>query len=160
MLTVIGVMGGGEGAGAGVAEEAYRLGRLVARRGWVLLNGGRATGVMDASARGAKEAGGLTLGVLPDDDKRGASAHLDIAVVTGLGHARNYVNVLSSDVVIALPGGAGTLSEIALALKSGRHVVTIDFPLGEPFSRYVEAGLLTPVATAEEAVERVAELLG
>ncbi len=121
---VIGVMGGGT-ASPEVAHLATELGREIARAGWVLLNGGRDAGVMAASARGAREEGGLVVGILPDRDDRRAAPDLTVAVVTGLGDARNAVNVLSSDVVVALPGGAGTLSEIALARKAEKPIVLL-----------------------------------
>jgi len=159
MHTVIGVMGGGL-ASAGVLADATRIGRLVAENGWVLLNGGRDAGVMAASARGASEAGGLVLGVLPGDDWECIAPHVDVPVLTGMGDARNAINVLSSRVVIALPGGAGTLSEVALALKSGRPVVTVNFPLGEVFDFYRRSGQLVEVRTPEEAIEQVQRFLG
>ena len=148
---VVGVMGGGGGTPELLAT-ASELGRLIAENGWVLLNGGRDTGVMDASARGAHEAGGLTVGILPGDDRSEASVHLDVAVVTGMGSARNNINVLSSDIVVACSGGAGTLSEIALALKAGRPVVVLGFDVGTAFSGYVRTGRLMPVDTPAEAV--------
>lgn len=158
MKTVIGVMGGS------IADErtvafARELGRLIAERGWVLLNGGRACGVMDASAAGASDAGGLCVGILPDDDSRQASHHLDVAIVTGLGDARNAVNVLSSRVVIACRGGAGTISEIALALAAGRPVVALDFPLDGVFVDHAVAGLLVHAATPPEAIAHVERFL-
>lgn len=159
MRIVVGVMGSGEAGDTALLARARELGAAIAREGWVLLNGGRAAGVMDASAAGAKEVGGFVVGVLPDDDSRGASSHLDVAIRTGLGDARNYVNVLSSDVVVALRGGAGTLSEIALALKAGRTVVALDFPLGEAFDRFREVGMLRDAASVEEAVAMVREEL-
>jgi predicted Rossmann-fold nucleotide-binding protein len=76
-----------------------------------------------------------------------------------MGDARNAINVLASHAVIALPGGPGTVSEVALALKAGRSVVMLDFPLGVPFSAYYERGQLLDVATAEEAVAAVAALV-
>src|SRR5450759_5193289 len=109
MRTIVGVMGSGEDGDAALLALARELGAAIAGEGWVLLNGGRGGGVMDASAEGASLAGGLVVGVLPDDDTESASRHLDIPIRTGLGDARNAVNVLSSDVVIALRGGAGTL---------------------------------------------------
>jgi uncharacterized protein (TIGR00725 family) len=151
---VIGVMGGGEVSDRR-ALAAYELGRLIAQRGWVLLNGGRNAGVMDASARGAQGAGGLTVGVLPDDHRGRASDHLDIQIVTGMGSARNNINVLSSDVVVACSGGAGTLSEIALALKAGRPVVVLDFAVGEAFQEFLADGRLVVVDTPAEAVAAV-----
>ena len=158
MRTVIGVMGGGT-ASERVLQDARRVGRLIAENGWVLLNGGRDAGVMAASARGAKEAGGLVIGVLPSSDWECIAPDVDVPILTGMGDARNAVNVLSSRVVIALPGGAGTLSEIALALKGGRAVVTIGFPLGDEFARYRESGHLIQADAPEDAVAHVKRLL-
>ncbi len=146
---VIGVMGG-SGSGAEACRLARRLGQLVAEGGDVLLCGGRDEGVMAAAARGAREAGGLTLGILPGSDPDLASEHIDLAVATGMGNARNAINVLSSDVVVACAGGAGTLSEVALALKSGKTVVTLGFDPGTGFSSWRGRGLLL-ADTAEEA---------
>ena len=159
MRIVIGVMGGAIVDDA-AAENARRLGELIAERGWVLLNGGRNAGVMAASARGASEAGGLVVGLLPGDTCSNAAPHLDVAIPTGLGDARNAINVLASRVVVALPGGAGTVSEVALALKAGRTVVMLGFPLGQPFTSFYERGQLVDAATPEEAVEFVTRALG
>jgi uncharacterized protein (TIGR00725 family) len=154
MLTVIGVMGGAV-ASEEALEHAYQIGQLIAEQGWVLLNGGRNAGVMEASARGASEAGGLVVGVLPGDTTTGVAPSVDIAIPTGMGDARNAVNVLASHVVVALPGGAGTISEVALALKCNRRVVMLGFPLGTPFTAYYERGQLADAATALEAIEFV-----
>jgi hypothetical protein len=132
---------------------------MVAERGWVLLTGGRATGVMDAASRGAREAGGLVIGVLPDADIVGASEHLDVAIRTGMGDARNVINVLSSDVVIALPGGVGTLSEVALALAAGKAVIVLGWDPG-PAMRATGSGRLLDAASLDEAVARVERELG
>ena len=156
--TIIGVMGGGR-AEVQTLDAAYRLGKLIAREGWVLLNGGRAAGVMEASARGASEEGGLTIGILPDDRPGRASEYIDIPILTGIGDARNYVNVLSSDVVVACPGRAGTLSEIALALKNGRKVILLNFDPGPAFASYAEEGLLFRVETPEEAIAKIKQLV-
>jgi uncharacterized protein (TIGR00725 family) len=116
--TVIGVMGGGDPhTPEDILEQAEEAGRLIAGAGAVLLCGGR-TGVMEAAARGAKSvAWGETLAVLPGSDPDGANPFIDVAVATGMGNGRNVINVLSSDAILAFPGGAGTLSEIALAIK-------------------------------------------
>lgn len=158
MRVVIGVMGGGT-ADARTLAHAHALGRLIAERGWVLLNGGRACGVMDASAAGAREAGGLTVGVLPDEDAAGASENIDVPVLTGFGDGRNVVNVLSSRVVVACRGEAGTLSEVALALRAGRPVVALDFPLGDSFARWEHEGRLVRAGTPEAAVAAVERFL-
>ena len=152
MRTVVGVMGSGGDPGPEIVAAAERLGELIADRGWVLLNGGRACGVMDASARGASQAGGLVIGVLPDGDGHGASRYLDIAIRTGIGDARNLVNVLSSDVVIAMTGGAGTLSEVAFALKAGRIVICLGFDPGPSVAGHEGVSLLR-ASTPEEAVQ-------
>lgn len=155
---IIGVMGGGA-AKPHELEDAYRLGQLIAQNGWVLLNGGRAAGIMDASARGAHEAGGLTVGVLPTEDHHGMSAYIDIPIVTGMGSARNMINVLSSDIVVACPGGAGTISEIALALKSRRPVILLNVDMGALFEDYHSGGQLKHAATPEQVIAHIKALL-
>ena len=90
-MTIIGVMGGGSSATAYTCGQARRLGELIANEGWVLLTGGRNAGVMDAASQGAKAAGGLTVGVLPDAHKERLSEHVDIPIVTGMGNARNVI---------------------------------------------------------------------
>jgi uncharacterized protein (TIGR00725 family) len=98
------------------------VGRLVAGRGAVLVSGGLG-GVMEAACRGAREAGGTTVGILPGSDRAAANPYVDVAVPTGLGEARNALVVRAADVLIAVGGGYGTLSEIALALKAGKRVI-------------------------------------
>ncbi len=142
-----------------VEETARRLGELIAGQGWVLLNGGRNAGVMAASASGAKRGGGTVIGILPDADTRGASPDLDFAVVTGLGDARNLVNVLSSDVIIACAGGAGTLSEVALAVKNGKRVILLGLDVGTALESYRRSGLLTLAESPQEAIEQAAAAL-
>jgi len=107
-----------------MAEET---GRLLARAGATLLTGGRG-GVMEASCRGAGSQGGAVLAVLPgtDDAETPANPHVQFAVFTGMGHARNAILAASADAVIAIGGGWGTLSEIALARAYGRPVILID----------------------------------
>jgi hypothetical protein len=116
------------GAGQATAEEyavAEDVGRLVAEAGAILVCGGLG-GVMAAAARGAKEAGGSTLGILPGHDRSEANSYLDMVVATGMGHARNLAVVSSGDAVIAVGGEFGTLSEIGLAAKMGRPVVVLN----------------------------------
>jgi len=151
---------GGAVADARTAESAYQVGRLIAENGWVLLNGGRNAGVMAASASGAADAGGLVVGVLPGEDRQGVAPGVHIAIPTGVGDARNVINVLASHVVVALRGGAGTISEIALALNAGRTVVALDFELGPPFEPFAERGLLLRAGTPEAAIALVRRALG
>lgn len=156
--TIIGVMGGST-ADARTEQLAYEIGRGIAERGWVLLNGGRPTGVMDASARGCHEAGGLCVGILFDAEREAASVHLDIVIPTGMGAARNVANVLASDVVVACRGQGGTLSEIALALRFGRPVVLLDFDPGAAFLDACGGGRWFRTATSAAAIERIQSLL-
>ncbi len=155
---VVGVMGGSK-VNEAVYAMARELGRLIAQRGWVLLNGGRNQGVMAASAKGAGEAGGLVVGVLPDKSDKRASPDLDIAIMTGLGDGRNLINVLSSDVVIACPGALGTLSEITYALKLGKTVILLAREPEPSVERYARRGQVLVAKDPAEAVARVAAVL-
>ena len=123
---IIGVMGPGAEAKVTELAYAYELGLLIGQQGWVLLTGGRNVGVMDAASLGAKAANGLTIGILPTDDTSAISSSVDIAIITDMGNARNNINVLSSDVIIACGMGAGTASEIALALKENKKVILLN----------------------------------
>jgi uncharacterized protein (TIGR00725 family) len=123
MKTFVAVIGG-ENCTAEVGRLAEQVGRLLAERGVVLVCGGRG-GVMEAACRGAKAAGGLTVGILPGDDRSQSNAYVDIPVVTGLGWARNAVVVKTAQAAIALDGKYGTLSEIACALQEGIPVVGV-----------------------------------
>ena len=142
--------------GSGVAtgelyKRAREVGRLVAERGGTVVCGGL-SGVMEAAARGATEAGGTAIGILPDEDRRRANEYLTYSIATGTGQARNLAVVCSGDVVVAIGGEYGTLSEIGLARKVGRPVVSLDsWDLGEHV-----AVALSP----EEAVEAAFEILG
>lgn len=147
-------MGGGH-VSSQTAEQAYRLGNLIAARGWLLLNGGRDTGVMAASAHGAADTGGITLGILPDADTSQVADHIQIPICTGMGSARNAINVLSSEIVVACTGGAGTLSEIALALKHGKTVITMAFDTADLFSEYQKEGTLIETVTPEQVIEQI-----
>jgi uncharacterized protein (TIGR00725 family) len=147
--TVIGVMGASL-CDQNVYEMAREVGRLVAQRGAVLLCGGRG-GVMEAAARGAKEKGGLTIGILPgiNASETPPNPYIDVAIFTGLRDGRNWVNVCASDAIIAISGGYGTLSEIALALKVGKPVVLLhswELPL-------LNVAPIHVAQTPEEAVE-------
>lgn len=119
----IAVIGAGKAAGE-LYEQAREVGRLIAERGGIVVCGGLG-GVMEASARGAAEAGGVAIGVLPDEDRRRANEHLSYSVATGMGQARNLGVVCSADAVIAVGGEYGTLSEIGLARKVGRLVISL-----------------------------------
>ena len=133
-----------------LADAAREVGRLAAERGWVVITGGMG-GVMEAASRGAKEAGGTTVGILPTYDAATANEHVEIIIPTGLGHARNTLVVAAASGVIAVGGRYGTLSEIALALKLGKPVVGINTWPG------IEG--VRPAPDAERAIAELASLL-
>lgn len=117
-----------------ILEWAEEAGHLLARGGAVVLTGGRG-GVMRAASRGASRAGGRTIGILPGADPGEANEYVEIPLATGLGVARNLVVVTAADAVLAVGGRHGTLSEIGLALRQGRHVVTLSSWRIEPEAR-------------------------
>ena len=146
----VAVVGSGEATSA-LYERAREIGRLVAERGGTVVCGGL-SGVMEAAARGASEAGGTSIGILPDEDRRRQNEYLTYSVATGVGQARNLAVVCSGDVVIAVGGEYGTLSEIGLARKFGRPVVALQsWDLGEH---------VIPASSPEEAVGAAFGLLG
>jgi uncharacterized protein (TIGR00725 family) len=113
------------GSGSAHEENAEQVGRLLAERGATVVTGGLGE-VMAAAARGAKHAGGTTIGILPGTTREGLNEWVDHAVVTGIGHARNLAVVASGDAVIAVGGRYGTLAEIGFALTLGRPVVVLE----------------------------------
>jgi len=120
---IIGVIGAGAADGE-TFLRAEETGRLIALNGYLLVCGGLG-GVMEAAAKGAKAAGGTTLGILPQADRQSANPYIDIPVVTGFGEGRNVIIVRTADLLIAVGGEYGTLSEIAFALKMGKPVIGI-----------------------------------
>lgn len=119
----VGVIGGAAPA-AKYRDIAGNVGRIIAEKGAILVCGGL-SGVMEAAARGAKRAGGLTIGILPGDSPQDANAYIDIAIATGMGYSRNNLVVMNSDVLIAVDGSFGTLSEIAYGQVQKKKVVGI-----------------------------------
>ena len=139
------------GSGAEHEERAEAVGRLLAERGCTVVTGGLGE-VMAAAARGAKSAGGVTIGVVPGEARGQASEWVDHEVVTGVGHARNLAVVASGDAVIAIGGRWGTLAEIAFAHVLERPVVILDPGLA------LEG--VTRAGSPEEAVELALRLAG
>ena len=144
-MVYVAVIGGSQ-ATPEVAALAREVGREVARKGAVLLCGGLG-GVMAAAAQGASEAGGVSLGILPEADRSRANHYLTYSIATNLGHARNVLIAHSANAVIAVDGDYGTISEAAIALKLGKPVVALraDWDLRD----------LKRAATAQEAVALV-----
>jgi uncharacterized protein (TIGR00725 family) len=137
-------------------STAETLGRALASAGCVLVCGGLG-GVMNAAARGAQSADGVTIGILPGDDRELASPHLTVAIATGFGEARNAIVARSADAVIAVGGEFGTLSEIALALKMGTPVIGIGtWELGRDD---LDRDPIVRVNDVDEAVEALRRVL-
>ena len=160
---VIGVMGA-SAASPATLEVAHRLGRLIAEAGWVVLTGGRPAGVMDAASAGARTVpGSLIVGILPSGPDGAVGSQVDLAIFTGIGEARNAINVLSSDVVVACGvEGPGTASEVALALRLGRPTVLLaPTPSASAFFGEI-AGDTTvhQASTAEAAIALIEGRLG
>ncbi|MCU0848164.1 MAG: TIGR00725 family protein [Spirochaetes bacterium] len=116
----------GSSSDSGHMEEAYQIGRRVAEMGCVLISGGRG-GIMSAASRGARECGGITVGILPSEEMDEANEFCSIVIPTGIGYARNSMNILSGDIIIAMEGGAGTLTELAYAWQYGKTVICCTF---------------------------------
>jgi uncharacterized protein (TIGR00725 family) len=140
--------------GAGTADEAILkiaedVGRLIARRGAVLICGGLG-GVMETASKGAKSAGGITVGILPQNHTKDANPNIDIPIASGFGEGRNVIIARTADAIIAVGGEYGTLSEIAFGLKMGKPVIGI--------GTWNIKGTIK-AKNAEDAVEKAFELL-
>ena len=144
------VAGSGE-VGPELVELAVAVGAELARRGAVVVCGGLG-GVMEGACRGAREAGGATLAILPGSDRRAANRYVDVSVSTGMGELRNGLLVHTIDAMIAIGAGYGTLSEVALALKAGKRVVGLG--TWELACGGVSDDAVAQASDARDAVER------
>lgn len=143
-------------------SNARELGRLIAENGWVLITGGRDAGVMKAANEGAREAkDSLTIGILPERDAE-ISPAVDVAIVTDTGEARNNIIVLSADAVIACGvEGAGTASEVALALKNGKHVILLgENEAAREFFTGIGKNRIHRAESPEDAIQIARKLIG
>ncbi|MDP8212842.1 MAG: TIGR00725 family protein [Candidatus Zapsychrus exili] len=145
---VISVIGGHD-VDEDTIDLAYKVGSIVAKSGAILACGGL-FGVMEAASKGAKEAGGLTIGLLPGKDKQEANPYIDIALPTTIGYARNAMVVASANIVIALPGSHGTLSEICYGLVYKRPIIDL--------GNWDKDGLIK-VDNLEDLSNKIAELI-
>lgn len=157
---LIGVMGPGDDANTQILSDAHILGEHIAQKGWNLINGGRKIGVMQAVSKGAHEKGGFVIGILPDATGTDVSEFLDVVIRTDMGQARNNINVLSADVVISCGMNPGTASEVALALRAGKHIILLHAGKeAESFFSELGKELIHIVQTPEEAISLAASLL-
>jgi len=154
----IAVVGAGD-ATEDECEAAREVGSALARAGAIVICGGRG-GVMEAVARGASEAGGLSIGVLPGLDTSEANPWIGVPLPTGLGEARNALVVRAGESVVAVGGGWGTLSEIALARKMGREVTTLGDPPAGGLGLHASANSTAAAAWAIEAARNYRERTG
>lgn len=158
--TIIGIMGPGEKATEFDLKNAYEIGKSCAQLGYTVMTGGRPAGVMEAGLKGAKDGGGLTLGILPFKSKADANPYVDIVVVTGLNSARNYINALTSDVLIACGVEAGSLSEIALALKEKKKVILLtENNKAKDYLASSYPNLIELANTSAEVVQKIQKIL-
>lgn len=165
MKTLIAVIGSDGPISDEARKAAYRIGADIAKAGCVLVCGGHG-GVMEAACRGAKESGGLTIGILSELDKSAANPFVDIAIPTSMGYARNTLVVSAADGVIAVAGSVGTLSEFAFALNFARPVVAVAGTGGvvDVLADEIPNNRGPPIpvtrVAADEAVETMLELIG
>ena len=120
----IGVIGGSHDISQAAREKAFELGKLIAREGWIILCGGGG-GVMEEVSRGASEEGGTVIGILPGTSRTEGNRYLTYSLPTALGAFRNFLIAQASDIIVALEGKYGTLSEIAIALRLGKRVISL-----------------------------------
>jgi hypothetical protein len=155
---IIGIVGSHKDESHAVMENARRLGEAVARRGCVLLTGG-GSGIMRAASEGAYRAGGLVIGILPNDRQHPRENYpnefVDIPIFTGMSDARNVINAKTPHVLVALSGGPGTLSEMALALRSGVPVIGLHAPSFDMPGVYD----FIAVETVEEVLQEIDRML-
>ncbi len=155
---IVGVMGSHESDSV-MVKDALCLGQEIARRGYVLLTGG-GPGIMQAASEGAYSRGGLVIAILPSERKRPLKDYpnkfIDIPIYTGMYDARNIINAKTPHVLIAISGGLGTLSEIAVALKSGIPVVSLHAPYFEKPDTHLYTATHS-VAEALQALDRIIE---
>ena len=119
----------GSGDGSKYMKTSYDIGRYIAEQNWVLISGGK-SGIMEAASKGAAEAGGIVIGILPEYSSDTANRYCNIVIPTGIGYARNLVNVLSGDVIVSIGGKSGTLSEMAYAWQFQKPIISCIFTGG------------------------------
>jgi uncharacterized protein (TIGR00725 family) len=145
-MKLVGVIGGST-ISKDIYKIAYETGKLIGERNYVLVTGGLG-GVMEAASKGAKEKGGLVIGILPGNSRSSANKWVDVPIVTGMSHARNVIIAQSADVLIAIDGAVGTQSEIAFAKIYEKKIIGIECNIPLPFEK---------VDSPQEAIKKVDE---
>ncbi|MCS7233676.1 MAG: TIGR00725 family protein [Synergistetes bacterium] len=152
----VGVIGGGYNLSQDVEDSAIKMGRLIAREGWVTLCGGRG-GIMEAVAKGVYQEGGVVIGILPGSSRDEGNPYLTYAIPTALGHFRNFIIAQASDILVAFEGEYGTLSEIAIGLRLEKPVVSLAG--WELKRRGFEAKGIYEASSPEDAIRLIKEIL-
>ncbi len=155
---LIGVMGPGDNASEKAIQMGFELGQLIATQGWVVLSGGRDAGVMEAVNKGAQSKDGLTVGLLPSNDNSHTSSSVDIAILTGMGSARNNIEILSADalIIVCESIGSGTASEACLAIKSKKSIILLSpDPTTQTFFENLGKDLVHTVTSPQEAIDLI-----
>ncbi|MDD5065416.1 MAG: TIGR00725 family protein [bacterium] len=147
---IVGIIGGSQIEKKEIYDMAYATGALVARNQWVLICGGLG-GVMEAAAKGAFDQKGVTIGILPQNNKSYANPYITIPVATGIGLARNFIIVHTADILIAIDGQYGTLNEIAAAMTMKKYVLSLRSWDLEKLDKF-DKTFFIPVQSPEEAV--------
>ncbi len=159
MKKVIGIMGPRNAKGSELTNS-YEIGKYCADKGYVTLTGGSNAGVMNEALKGAKENGGLTMGILPTDDRSQFSEFIDIPIITTMKTGRNYLNVLSSDVLIACGMGVGTSSEISMAIKDNKKVILVGmFDEAIAFYKKLAGDKIVIAKDYNEAIKALEEMI-
>lgn len=155
MRKIIGIMGATKASEQDLIN-AYELGKYCAKNEYIILTGGLKYGVMDEALRGAKENGGLTLAIMPTDDREEFSKYADIPIITTMKAGRNYIEVLTSDIIIACGISAGTSSEISLAIKPKKKIILVG--LSEETNNFYKNLAPNQVFVAKDYKEAIAIL--
>jgi len=151
---IIGVIGGNS-VDNQTYELEYQLGKAIAKEGWIIVCGGL-RGVMEAVSKGAFENGGLTVGILPGNNKNTANPWIKIPIPTGIGVARNYIIVYTADIIVAINGRYGTLNEITAAFNAGKKVIGLN--TWEMNKLNIDNNLFIPVSSVEEVIKKIKEI--
>lgn len=150
---LIGIIGGSRIENNDIYNIAYETGVLIAKNNWHLICGGLG-GVMEAASKGAYDANGITIGILPYSDKTRANKYIKIPIATGIGPSRNYIIVNTADILIAIDGKYGTLNEISAALNSNKIVLAIHSWELEKIDN-IDKNLFIPVNSPEQAIDYI-----
>lgn len=159
MKKVIGIMGATKATEEDL-KNAYEIGKYCATKGYIALTGGLKYGVMNEALKGAKENNGLTIGIMPTDNEDEYSEYIDIPVITAMKAGRNYIEILTSDIIVACGMSAGTSSEISLAIKPGKKIILVNtYDEANIFYKKLAPNQIFIAKDYNEAIETIEELL-